>query len=284
MMYQNRKLFHILILFFLLQITPLILFGLSGEKPKPTAYFQAILWDSEEAETFTYAPWGNSEDQNASLLSISISSDTLTRRFAYYGTSPLKLYRQKEGAGNGSPNTSSSNFLDTNQWELAVEYNFQIDGDHVATAIKEEVLMLRKGNLNKFNVFALSFSESKVPKGSFLFQSFAKEDTFFRVGSQKFKLSGGGNRLIVPKAGESKRSLEIEGFLLRNQKYQLAMQRNIGAFEKKRGIFIINTKGNTIKPYTLIERYSNYENAFGYGVSPLTNEPPSEDNATNPTQ
>ena len=283
-MYQNRKLFHILILFFLLQITPLILFGLSGEKPKPTAYFQAILWDSEEAETFTYAPWGNSEDQNASLLSISISSDTLTRRFAYYGTSTLKLYRQKEGAGNGSPNTSSSNFLDTNQWELAVEYNFQIDGDHVATAIKEEVLMLRKGNLNKFNVFALSFSESKVPKGSFLFQSFAKEDTFFRVGSQKFKLSGGGNRLIVPKAGESKRSLEIEGFLLRNQKYQLAMQRNIGAFEKKRGIFIINTKGNTIKPYTLIERYSNYENAFGYGVSPLTNEPTSEDNATNPTQ
>ena len=284
MMYQNRKLFHILILFFLLQITPLILFGLSGEKPKPTAYFQAILWDSEEAETFTYAPWGNSEDQNASLLSISISSDTLTRRFAYYGTSPLKLYRQKEGAGNGSPNTSSSNFLDTNQWELAVEYNFQIDGDHAATAIKEEVLMLRKGNLNKFNVFALSFSESKVPKGSFLFQSFAKEDTFFRVGSQKFKLPGGGNRLIVPKAGESKRSLEIEGFLLRNQKYQLAMQRNIGAFEKKRGIFIINTKGNTIKPYTLIERYSNYENAFGYGVSPLTNEPTSEDNATNPTQ
>jgi hypothetical protein len=165
-----------------------------------------------------------------------------------------------------------------------MEYNFQIDGDHVATAIKEEVLMLRKGNLNKFNVFALSFSESKVPKGSFLFQSFAKEDTFFRVGSQKFKLSGGGNRLIVPKAGESKRSLEIEGFLLRNQKYQLAMQRNIGAFEKKRGIFIINTKGNTIKPYTLIERYSNYENAFGYGVSPLTNEPTSEDNATNPTQ
>lgn len=62
------------------------------------------------------------------------------------------------------------------------------------------------------------------------------------------------------------------------------MQRNIGAFEKKRGIFIINTKGNTIKPYTLIERYSNYENAFGYGVSPLTIEPTSEDNATNPTQ
>ena len=282
-MYQNRKLFHILILFFLLQITPLILFGLSGEKPKPTAYFQAILWDSEEAETFTYAPWGNSEDQNASLLSISISSDTLTRRFAYYGTSPLKLYRQKEGAGNGSPNTSSSNFLDTNQWELAVEYSFQIDGGHLASAIKEEVLMLRKGNLNKFKVYSLPFSEDKVPKGSFLFQSFAKEDTFFRVGSQKFKLSAGVSRLIAAKAGESEKSLEIEGFLLRNQKYQLAMQRNIGAFEKKRGIFIINAKGNAIKPYTLIERHSNYENAFGYGVRSLTNEPTLEDNATNPT-
>ena len=89
--------------------------------------------------------------------------------------------------------------------------------------------------------------------------------------------------MIIPKAGESEKSLEIEGFLLRNQKYQLAMQRNIGAFEKKRGIFIINTKSNTIKPYTLIERHSNYENAFGYGVRPLTNESTFEDNATNPS-
>ena len=284
MLYHNRKLFHLFIQIFLFQITPLYLLGSSGEKPKPSAYFQAILWDSEEAETFTYAPWGNSEDQNASLLSISISSDTLTRRFAYYGTSPLRLYRQKEETGKSSPNTLNGNSLDSDQRELAVEYNFQIGEGHVATAIKEEVLMLRKGNLNKFKVFTLPFSEYKVPKGSFLFQSFANEDTFFRAGKQKFKLPGRGSRLIAPKTGESEKSLEIEGFLLRNQKYQLGMQRKIGAFEKKRGIFIINAKGNTIKPYTLIERYSNYENAFGYGVSPLTNEPTSEDNATNPTQ
>ena len=282
MLYPNRKLFHTVTLFFLLQITPLVLPGLSGEEPKPSAFFQAILWDSEEAETFTYAPWGNAEDQNASLLNISISSDTLTRRFAYYGTSPLRLYRQKEETGKSSPNTLNGNSWDSDQWELAVEYNFQIGENHVTTAIKEEVLMLRKVNLNKFKVYALPFSVDKVPKGSFLFQSFAKEDTFFRVGSKKFKLSAGVSRLIAPKAGESEKSLEIEGFLLRNQKYQLAMQRNIGAFEKKRGIFIINAKGNAIKPYTLIERHSNYENAFGYGVRPLTNEPTLEDNATNP--
>ena len=282
MLCHKDKLFHAITMFFLLQITPLVLPGLSGEEPKPSAFFQAILWDSEEAETFTYAPWGNAEDQNASLLSISISSDTLTRRFAYYGTSPLRLYRQKEETGKSSPNILSGNSWDINQWELAVEYSFQIDGGHLASAIKEEVLMLRKGNLNKFNVYALPFSEDKVPKGSFLFQSFAKEDTFFRVGSQKFKLSAGVSRLIAAKAGESEKSLEIEGFLLRNQKYHLAMQRNIGAFEKKRGIFIINSKGNAIKPYTLIERHSNYENAFGYGVRPLTNEPTLEENATNP--
>jgi len=192
MLCHKHKLFHAITLFFLLQITPLVLPGLSGEEPKPSAFFQAILWDSEEAETFTYAPWGNAEDQNASLLSISISSDTLTRRFAYYGTSPLRLYRLKEETDQGSPNTLNGNSLNSNQWELAVEYNFQIGEGHVATAIKEEVLMLRKGNLNKFKVFALPFSEYKVPKGSFLFQSFANEDTFFRAGKQKFKLPMGG--------------------------------------------------------------------------------------------
>ena len=282
MLYHNPKLFHTFTLFFLLLLTPVVLLGLSGEKPKPVAYFQAILWDSEEAETFSYAPWGNAEDQNASFLSISISSDTLTGRFAYYGTSPLRLYRKKEETGKSSTNTLSGNSLDTNQWELAVEYDFQIDGGHLASAAKEEVLMLQKGNLNKFKVYALPFSENKVPNGSFLFQSFAKEDTFFRTGSQKFKLPAGGSQLIAPKAAESEKSLEIEGFLLRNQKYQLAVQRKIGAFEKKRGIFIINVKGNTIKPYSLIERYSNYDNAFGYGVRPLTNEPTLEDNATHP--
>ena len=56
--------------------------------------------------------------------------------------------------------------------------------------------------------------------------------------------------------------------MLKDKKYQLAMERNIGAFEKKRGIFIINVKGKSIKPYSLIERYTNYENALGYGASP----------------
>ena len=283
MLYKKRKISHFLALLSFGCMIPLSLLGLSSEDPKPTAYFQAILWDSERSETFTYAPWGNIDDQNASLLNISVSSDTLTVRFAYYGTSPLKLYRQKKESVIKNQNKLAGNSLDIRQLELAVEYDFQIDEGSTVSANKEDILLLRRANLNKFNVYALPFSQNKVPNGSFLFQSFAKEDTFFRAGTQKFKLSAGGSRLVTPKIGELEKSLKIEGFLLKDKKYQLAMERNIGAFEKKRGIFIINVKGKSIKPYSLIERYTNYENALGYGASPSSNEPILEDNETNPS-
>ena len=127
----------------------------------------------------------------------------------------------------------------------------------------------------------------------FLKIKYQTEVSYFNHSQRKILFSGPGHKnlnfpqeeagWLRPRLGELEKSLKIEGFLLKDKKYQLAMERNIGAFEKKRGIFIINVKGKSIKPYSLIERYTNYENALGYGASPSSNEPILEDNETNPS-
>jgi len=200
----------------------------------------------------------------------------LSGRFAYYGASPLRMYRKANLSESTTQSKNSrSNPLLASHLQQAMEHPFKKSAESVF--INEEILLLKKIASQKFNVYSLPFSQDKVPNGSFLFQSFTKEDTFFRVGTQKIKLSGGGSRLVSPKVEEFEKSLKIEGFLLRDKKYQLAMDRNISAFKKKRGIFIINVKGNSIKPYSLIERYANYKKAMGFGVSPLKEGTPVED-------
>ena len=52
---------------------------------EPKALFTAVFWEKYKNESFSYAPWGNETEENATIVDISVGSSSLSRKFAYYG-------------------------------------------------------------------------------------------------------------------------------------------------------------------------------------------------------
>ena len=43
---------------------------------------------------FSYAPWGNENDENASIVNISVGASSLSRPFVYYGDKKISFYEK----------------------------------------------------------------------------------------------------------------------------------------------------------------------------------------------
>ena len=64
------------------------------DAPKPSAIFKAVFWDRFTSKNLSYAPWGNYEENNATMVSLQVGFSTVSRPFAYYGSSPVKFLRR----------------------------------------------------------------------------------------------------------------------------------------------------------------------------------------------
>ena len=64
------------------------------DAPKPSAIFKAVFWDRFTSKNLSYAPWGNYEDNNATMVSLQVGFSTVSRPFVYYGPPPVKFLRK----------------------------------------------------------------------------------------------------------------------------------------------------------------------------------------------
>ena len=60
--------------------------------PEPTAVFRAVFWDRFTSRDLSFAPWGNGEEANATILSARVGFSQPSRSFVYYGDSPFKVF------------------------------------------------------------------------------------------------------------------------------------------------------------------------------------------------
>jgi hypothetical protein len=223
---------------------------------EPTAYFNAVFFDSGGSENFVYAPWGNALETNSTIFKIRVGSYRMSKKFSYYGNSPLKLYISKQDLAD----------LDAPPKLISVvEHAFKTSNSGTV----EEVLLLKKTKDGTIQSFGLPFGKFKIPQGNFLFQSFAKEMTYFKVGENKFSLPGGKSKLVQP--GSNVKDLSINGYLKRKGKFKDALIQNISNSKTKRGILALNVSGNMIKPLSLIEKIIKEESVLGYGSNRTTN-------------
>jgi len=223
------------------------------------AYFHTIIFEGGGSEDLTYVPWGNAEDENATRYSIRVGSFRMTKKFCYYGESPIRFYNQDR--------------------EPVFEHEFSRDG----RGDFEQIILIRRMKDGKLTSHGLPFAESLVPMGSFLLQSFANESTFFKAGEMKMSIQAGKSKLFH--SGQSTQNLSVNGYLMRNGKYKEALTQNISKPLSKRGIIAVRVSGDLIRSTSLITGSSQKSFVLGYNSPKIINpEPNLPQNRSEPVQ
>ena len=227
----------------------LCLFGQSlfslEESPQTStpAFFHTIIFEGGGSEDLTYVPWGNAEDENATRYSIRVGSFRMTKKFCYYGNSPIRFYNKDR--------------------ELVFEHGFSRDG----RGDFEQIILIRRLKDGKLTSHGIPFAESLVPMGSFLLQSFANESTYFKAGETKMSIQSRKSRLFH--SGQNTQNLSVKGYLMRNGKYKEALTQNISKPQSKRGIIAVRVSGDLIRSTSLITGSVQKSFVLGYN-SPKT--------------
>ena len=223
------------------------------------AFFHTIIFEGGGSEDLTYAPWGNTEDENATRYSIRVGSFRMTKKFCYYGNSPIRFYNQDR--------------------EPVFEHEFS----RVGRGDFEQIILIRRMKDGKLTSHGLPFAESLVPMGSFLLQSFANESTFFKAGEMKMSIQAGKSKLFH--SGQSTQNLSVNGYLMRNGKYKEALTQNISKPLSKRGIIAVRVSGDLIRSTSLITGSSQKSFVLGYNSPKTINpEPNLPQNRSEPVQ
>ncbi|NDH00869.1 MAG: hypothetical protein EBY43_07310 [Opitutae bacterium] len=223
------------------------------------AFFHTIIFEGGGSEDLTYAPWGNAEDVNATLYNIRVGSFRMTKKFCYYGSSPVRFLNQDR--------------------ELVFEHEFSRNGSEGF----EQIILIRRLRDGKLTSHGIPFDESLVPMGSFLLQSFANESTFFKAGETKMSIQSGKSRLFH--SGQNTQDLSVKGYLMRNGKYKEALTQNISKPQSKRGIIAVRVSGDLIRSTSLITGSIQKSFVLGFNSPKTINSAPNlPENRSEPVQ
>jgi hypothetical protein len=208
---------------------------------KPTGFFHPVFLGDENMRTYTYAPWGNVNEENATLKKFRIGSGGFYSKIAYYGDSPLELWEGAEGEGE-------------KKISKILYYFDRID------RTREEILLILPSHNGSTKVLPLDFSTEKVPFGSIFMHSFSNEPIYISLADKKFKLDSGKNFLIEPDKFSSKHLLLL-AFLKRNGSYKQVLKQPIKKFATKRNYVLMKATGDSIKPLYFYES-TTYQNTI----------------------
>ena len=207
--------------------------------PVPTAYFHAVIFEGGGAIDLSFAPWGNFLEENATSFTIKIGSYRVSQKFCYYGSSPIRFYDQSNS--------------------LALEYHLKPSSE----VPSEELLLIQKSDDQSLRAYGLPFDMTAIPMGSYLFQSFAKEPTFFKVDDQKFSIKPRASRLFMP--NNNAKNCLINGYLRRADKYQDALVAFLPKHRAKRGILSVKVSDDRIILQEFTTQSLDPQSVVGYG-------------------
>lgn len=238
------------------------LIGEADKKPK--ALFSAIFWEEFQNESFSYAPWGNETEDNATIVDISVGSSSLSRKFAYYGDGKLNLYRTEiiddiEPGGSASKPVSPKN--------LAAEFHLPLsDGNEM----KEYLLLFTQKKKNGlWKVYPIPFSLNEIPYGSYKFVSQSRNTLYFMFGQEKVTLQSGKSIISPAKLEDGKRGILLKVMGQENGKVIEVFSQKWGHSPRMRGIYFLGMNGNKMTVKRMIELKSQLSASAGYAVPAL---------------
>jgi hypothetical protein len=231
---------------------------------EPKAIFNPLFVGDQKVMDFFYAPWGNRSEENATVARIRIGGGAFYSKIAYYGESPLELWATDDSSPEGI---------------VEISYSFKS-----SSITKKEILMIKLLGQGKSQVSPIDFSDTKIPLGSILFQSYANEDLYFSAGKEKFKLAPRKGYLFRASDNSLSSNIMILGYLNRNGNYKTASKQVVRNLHTQRGVILLRSERESIKSMKLMESSRKFSNIVGLGSQPFTPMPlpPESDEAGNP--
>ena len=226
---------------------------------EPSAFISAVFWDKYQNQTFTYAPWGNENEENASMVSVAINSNSLSKKFAYYGSGKLNLYNVAYG-DNVDAGVEKSK-------DLAIEFqlpSIQEKGKHYILLI----LGMKKNNTRR--IYPMSFSEDEIPFGSYKFVSQLRSSLYLFFGKEKFNLDSGKSYISPANLEEGKRGITLKAVIQSNGHSNTLYEDEWSHNSRMRGLFFLVMNGNKLNLKRLVEYNIPLSRSIGYGLPPLT--------------
>ena len=244
----------------------LVLIGFSQvnareKNAQPRAVFSAVFWEKYNSESFSYAPWGNEKESNASIVEISVGSSSLSRKFVYYGEGKLNFYAKKRPKEWEVEDTNKSNEQSTTN--LAAEFDLPQSNDGIQEFL---LLYVNKKKNGLWKIYPIPFSKNEVPQGHYKFISQSRNPLILIFGEEKFTLPSGKTKVSPAVLEEGKRGVLLKVMIQRNARYIEVFNQKWGHSSTMRGVFFLGLDGNKLKVKRVTEFEQSLSSASGYGV------------------
>ena len=227
---------------------------------EPVAVFSAVFLEKYNSESFSYAPWGNEKESNATIEEISIGSSSMSRKFVYYGDGNVNFYNKRR----------------PREWEVEDENNSirqpmgilsaEFELPQGKSGIQEFLLLfVNKKKNGLWRIYPIPFSKNEVPVGSYKFISQSRTPLYVIFGKEKFSLPSSKTKVSPAVLEEGKRGVLLKAMIQKNAQYLEVFNQRFGHSPIMRGIFFLGLDGRKLKVKKVAELSQPLSSATGYG-------------------
>jgi len=230
----------------------------AAEKPRPRNVFSLALWNYQGRLDVAYAPWGNHQEGNATLVPLTLVTGARSEKCAYYGAGKLVLLRPKQTA---DPEAAA-----IPEYEKFHEVVLPFKTDRTS----ETLLLLGPGRKEgEWRVSPLDFDPQVLPKGKFSFISRSPVPLSLSFGEEKFALPAGGAKKVNGIIKEGERTIKLSVFSRQGGARPVFAQEwpHVNGL---RGMFFLGSKGNAVQVTRFVDFPRPIEQALGYGSPRIT--------------
>jgi hypothetical protein len=236
------------------------------EQTPPTVIFSTMLWQGENSEIFSFAPWDNHEDENATMIEISATSGIVSRKFAYYGDGALR-FLQSEDLLVDEPEVDSNSSFTTTPRKVLANCKFQI----IPGQTKEYLLLVEpiKGDeAGAAKIYTIPFDQENIPTGSFAFSSRSNKTLYVQFGQSKFAVPPRSSVVKKAQVKEGSRSIPLKVFLKQGGKYEVVLSKEWPHSDALRGLVYLTETPSGVQVTRIADFPQSVEQAMGFGSAP----------------
>ena len=242
----------------------------SPEPIPPPVIFSTMLWGKGTSQTFSYAPWDNHEDENATRYEISATAGFVSKKFAYYGKGTLRLHKAED--------ISDEDFLEDENSSapkppspILASCKFQITPGQT----KEYILLVAPKNEEEgtANLYVIPFDQVNVPTGSFSFSSRAGKTLYVQFGKSNFALPPNQTLVKVAQTEENARVIPLKVYLRNGGKYDIVLSKEWPHAKGLRGLVYLTEASSGLEVTRIADFPQSIEQSIGYNCPPLINLP-----------
>jgi hypothetical protein len=232
--------------------------------PTPTAIIRAVFWDRFTNRDLFFAPWGNLEDTNSTILNSRVGFSSPSRSIAYYGQSPFRFFTRKVTQSPVDVNSTKQEF------SKVVEFPFSPKQGVIQKFL---LILLKQPQSQEFKIYPLPISQGDLPFGSFVCYSQVRETLYMGYGNQKNVLNPGKSAKFSYLDTDDEEKLKLRVFKRKNSKYEAVLIDKIQLNRESRMVAFLSSSRNRIR----IKKYNfsrePLEKSLGYMTSALTQNP-----------